>query len=263
VVGGLYIGGDGLARGYLNRPDLTDEKFIPHPFNRQPGARLYQTGDLARYLPDGRVECLGRSDSQVKLRGFRIELGEIEAVLGEHSDVRQAVVMMRSDPSGEARLAAYLTPQPGRSPTGRELRGFLREKLPPYMIPAAYVLLEAFPLTPNGKVDRRALPAPTQGGAEAQKTTQPPQTPMEKLIAESWQKALGVAQVGLYDNFFDLGGHSLLAMQVVDDLQARTGSRLNPAYLRFESLGQLAVTLGELVNSDQSAVNSGQLTVAG
>jgi amino acid adenylation domain-containing protein len=248
VSGALYIGGDGLARGYLGRPDLTAKSFIPVDF---PGGgdssprRIYNTGDLARYLPDGRIECLGRNDSQVKIRGFRIELGEIEAVLSQHPAIKQAVVIVREDIPGDKRLVAYLTAENENAPASRELRNLLHEKLPPYMLPAAYVTLENFPLTPNGKVDRRALPAPVQSNADVQKNIQPPSTPNELIIATAWQKALNMSQVGVYDNFFDLGGHSLLGMQVVADIQEKTGIRIEPAYLRFESLGQLAVTLEE------------------
>lgn len=252
VSGALYIGGDGLARSYLGRPDLTAVNFISLPLTlgNEVGVngdvrRIYNTGDLARYLPDGRIECLGRSDSQVKIRGFRIELSEIETVLSQHPEIKQTVAIVREDTPGDKRLVAYLTVRNESTLTPRELRNFIREKLPPYMIPATYVTLETFPLTPNGKVNRRALPAPTQSSGEVQKNIQPPTTPTEQIIAAAWQKALNVSQVGLYDNFFDLGGHSLLGMQVVAEVQEKTGIRLEPAYLRFESLGQLAVTLEE------------------
>lgn len=241
VAGQLFIGGDGLARGYLNRPDLTAEKFSAHPFRAS--ARLYATGDLARYHADGRIECLGRSDAQIKLRGFRIELGEIEAVLAQHPAVQHAVVTVREDSPGDKRLAAYLILNAGATCSPRELRQALREQLPAYMVPAAYVFLEAFPLTPNGKIDRHALPAPTATGGEAQKAAQPPATPSEQLVADIWRTALGVEQVSVYDNFFDLGGHSLLAMQVIAQIQEQTSQRLNPGRLRYESLGQLAATL--------------------
>jgi amino acid adenylation domain-containing protein len=248
VTGTLYIGGDGLARGYLHQPELTDEKFVPHPFASQ--GRIYNTGDLARYLPDGRIVCLGRSDSQVKIRGFRIELGEVEAVLSQHTGIKQAVVVVREDTPGDRRLVAYYISQ--STIPARELRTFVREKLPPYMVPSAYVFLESFPLTPNGKVNRKALPAPTQGGGDAHKNLQPPTTPTEQIIAETWMKVLNLNQVGVFDNFFDLGGHSLLAMQVVAEIQKKTGFRIEPAYLRFESLGQLAVTLEEKMQGGPS-----------
>ena len=247
VTGALYIGGEGLARGYLNRPELTAEKFIPDPFSNQASRYLYQTGDLARYIPDGRIECLGRSDSQVKLRGFRIELGEIEAVLIQHPSVQQAVVIVREETPNDKRLAAYAVLSPGKNPTNRELRNFLREKLPVYMIPAVYVFLDTLPLTPNGKVDRHALPVPQQVGVEIQVASHPPQSLMEKTIADIWQKVLKVSQVEIYDNFFDLGGHSLQALQVVAGLQEKIGFRLEPGYLKVETLGQLAVTIEEKI----------------
>ena len=160
VPGELHIGGAGLARGYLNRPELTAEKFIPDPFSNEPGARLYQTGDLARYLPDGNIEFLGRLDHQVKIRGFRIELGEIETALNTYPAVREAVVVAREDNPGDKRLVAYVVLGQEQALTISDLRGFLKQKLPDYMVPSAFVALDALPLTPNGKVDRRALPAP-------------------------------------------------------------------------------------------------------
>ena len=241
VIGSLYLGGDGLARGYLNRPELTAEKFIPHPF--RPAGRIYHTGDLARYLPDGNIECLGREDSQVKIRGFRIELGEIEAVLRLFPAILHAVVLAREDVPGEKRLVAYYTSD--ASPTSRELSRFLREKLPIYMVPSAYVPLETLPLTPNGKVDRRALPPPSQTRTETQASSNPPTTISELFIAGIWQELLQVNQINVFDNFFDLGGHSLLAMQVVAQIQEKCGIRIEPTYLRIESLGQLALRLDQ------------------
>jgi amino acid adenylation domain-containing protein len=241
VIGSLYIGGDGLARGYLNRPDLTAEKFINHPFKS--GERIYHTGDLARYLADGSIECLGRDDSQVKIRGFRIELGEIEAVLRTHPAIKHAVILAREDFPGDKRLVAYYTAE--GSPTSRELSRFLREKLPSYMIPSAYVALDAFPQTPNGKVNRQALPAPVQSNVEIQTHSNPPTTANELLIAEIWKELLHVDRISVFDNFFDLGGHSLLAMRVVAQIQEKSGVRIEPAYLRIESLGQLALRLND------------------
>ena len=221
VAGELCIGGDGLARGYLNRPDLTAEKFIPDPFSGTPGARLYKTGDWARYLSDGNIEFLGRADHQVKVRGFRVELEEVEAVLDQHCGVRETVVMAREDRQAVSHhrtptkhLAAYVVPNPQSAPTIGELRSFLKEKLPEYMIPAAFVFLDSLPLTPNGKVDRRALPTPDRARVEPEHTFVAPRSPVEKLLARIWSNVLAVDRVGIHDNFFDLGGHSLLATQV-------------------------------------------------
>jgi amino acid adenylation domain-containing protein len=215
VAGELCIGGEGLARGYLECPELTAESFIPHPFSQEPGRRLYKTGDLARYLPDGNIEFLGRLDHQVKVRGFRIELGEIEAVLGQHWAVRQAVVLAREDRPGDHRLVAYVVPAQGQTHTGDELCRFLHSKLPEYMVPSAFVLLESLPLTPNGKIDRHALPTPNQQYPSVGSTFVAPRTPVEEVLAEIWAEVLGLEQVGTHDNFFELGGHSLKATQVI------------------------------------------------
>ncbi|HEX8853094.1 MAG TPA: amino acid adenylation domain-containing protein, partial [Pyrinomonadaceae bacterium] len=223
VAGELLIGGDGLARGYINRPELTAEKFIPHPFSESPGARLYRTGDLARFLPDGRIEFLGRVDQQVKVRGFRIELGEIEAALAAHRAVRQCVVSARADGPGEKHLVAYVVLEDERTLDAAEVRSFLRERLPDYMIPTQLVLLDAFPLTPNGKVDRRALPAPEEARTSSESDYIAPETAAEKALAEIWQQVLGVERVGLRDNFFDLGGDLLRAAILVNRLQERLG----------------------------------------
>ncbi len=185
VAGSLYIGGAGLARGYVRRPDLTAEKFIPDPFGGEPGARLYKTGDLARYLPDGNIEFLGRSDYQVKIRGFRIELGEIEATLGQHPAVRELSFWFRKR-TGEKRLVAYVAAGTEARPTANELRGFLKDKLPEHMVPAVFVLLDAFPLTNNGKVDRRALPTPDRRRPEMDEAFVACRTPAEELLAEIW-----------------------------------------------------------------------------
>jgi amino acid adenylation domain-containing protein len=245
VSGELYIGGDGLARGYLNHPELTAERFIRSPFSDTSGTRLYKTGDLARYRPDGNIEFLGRIDHQVKVRGFRIELGKIEVILGRHRSVREAVVVVREGVGGDRRLAAYLIPnEESTVPNVTELRGFLKEKLPEYMIPAAFVILTALPLTPNGKVDRRALPEPDLTRPELESTFVAPRTEDEKIIAEIWVEVLGLEQVGIYDNFFELGGHSLLATQVVARIRETFQVEL-PLRTIFEALtvADLAVTL--------------------
>jgi amino acid adenylation domain-containing protein len=220
VPGELYVGGVGLARGYLNRPDLTAERFLPHPFSEEPGARLYQTGDLARYRPDSQLEFLGRLDHQVKIRGFRIELGEVEAVLSQHPAVRESVVLAREEGPGDTRLIAYVVaPQPP-GPSTSDLHAFLQAELPHYMIPSAFVLLESLPLSPNGKVDRRGLPAPDQTRPTLADAFVAPRTPVEEVLASIWADILGLERVGIHDNFFELGGHSLLATQVITRLQA-------------------------------------------
>ncbi|NEO86255.1 MAG: amino acid adenylation domain-containing protein [Spirulina sp. SIO3F2] len=224
VPGELYIGGSGLARGYINRPDLTAERFVPNPL--APNERIYRTGDLAKWRPDGRVECLGRVDYQVKVRGFRIELGEIEAVLAQHPDVKEAVVVVREDQPGEKVLCGYFAPVPGIEPEAynrlADIREFLRSQLPDYMVPTQFMVLAALPLTPNGKVDRKALPKPDIAGQIATNYTAP-RTDVECQIADIWAEVLGLEQVGIHDNFFDLGGYSLLAVQIV----ARVRQNLN------------------------------------
>jgi amino acid adenylation domain-containing protein len=219
VAGELYIGGVSLARGYVNLPGLTAEKFIPDPFSNEPGKRLYKTGDLARYLPDGNIQYLGRGDYQVKIRGFRIELGEIEAALARHPSIGQAIVTVHEGVRGEKRLVSYVVARSQCAPTAIELRNFLKDKLPEHMVPAVFVMLESFPLTSNGKVDRRALPSPGDTRAESGKAFVEFRTPTEELLADIWARVLGVERVGIYDDFFDLGGHSLLATQVVSRIR--------------------------------------------
>nr|WP_307731364.1 amino acid adenylation domain-containing protein [Microseira wollei] len=219
VTGELYIGGAGVARGYLNRPDLTSERFITNPFSQKEGARLYKTGDLARYLPDGTIECLGRIDHGVKIRGFRVELGEIEAVLGQHPAVQEVAIAAREDSPGDRRLVAYIVPRLKEAISVSELRSFLKEKLPEYMIPSAFVMLAAMPLTINGKVDRQALPIPENLRPDLAVAYESPQTQVERIIANLWQEVLHLEKVGIYDNFFDLGGHSLLLVQVHNKLE--------------------------------------------
>ncbi|MDZ8079245.1 MAG: amino acid adenylation domain-containing protein [Nostoc sp. DcaGUA01] len=219
VPGELYIGGAGLARGYLNRPELTAVKFIPHPFSHEPGARLYKTGDLARYRADGNLEFLGRIDHQVKVRGYRIELGEIEGLLGQHPKVQEAVVLMREDIPKNQRLVAYFVANSETAPTTAELRNFLKEQLPEYMLPSVFVELKALPLTTNGKVDRRALPIPDGDRPELEEVYVAPRSEMEQAIAKVWQEVLQLENVGINDNFFDLGGHSLLIVQVNNQLR--------------------------------------------
>ncbi|MES1243430.1 MAG: amino acid adenylation domain-containing protein [Acidobacteriota bacterium] len=225
VPGEVCIGGTGVGRGYLARPRQTAERFIPDPFGGEPGSRLYRSGDLARRLPGGELEFLGRIDHQVKVRGFRIELGEIEAALRSHPAVREAVVLLRNDGEGgdggdgDRRLVAYVVPRVEETAGTQELRGFLRAKLPDYMVPAAFVLLESLPLTANGKVDRRALPAPSRARSADEGGYEAPSTPTEELLAGFWAEILGLDRVGRDDNFFELGGHSLLATRVVSRIR--------------------------------------------
>lgn len=219
VTGELYIAGDGLARGYLNRPELSAERFIPDHFSNEPGTRLYRTGDITRFAADGGIEFLGRADHQVKLRGFRIELGEIEIKLSRHPAVREAVAQVREDSPGDARLIAYIVPDGESAPSISELRSYLKESLPDYMVPAIFIVLESLPLTSNGKIDRKALPAPESIRPALDIQAVAPRNNLERIIAGIWQKALKVERVGINDNFFDLGGHSLLMAQVHSQLR--------------------------------------------
>ncbi len=216
VPGELYIGGDGLARGYLHSPEMTAARFVPAPFAEAGGARLYKTGDRVRYLAGGSIEFMGRIDFQVKMRGFRIELGEIETILSRHESVAEALVLMREDAPGDKRLVAYVVPRAGARIDAASLRAFVRGQLPDYMTPSAFVALDAFPLTPNGKVDRRALPAPEREAFAATAGAMvEPRTDVERAVADIWREALKIDRLCIHDNFFDLGGHSLLATQVI------------------------------------------------
>ncbi len=249
IIGELYIGGDGLARGYLNRPELDAEKFILNPFNANPfnpesGARLYRSGDLARYRADGSIECLGRVDHQVKVRGFRIELGEIESLLREHQAVCDACVIVREDLPGGPGLAAYVVLAEEQTSNLDEIRNFLKEKLPGYMIPIL-CSLEKFPLTPNGKLDRRALPAPECTDFGHEEMAEELSDATERMLAGIWSDVLKVPRVSVYDNFFDLGGHSLLATQVVGRIEKDLGVRMKPKELAFQTLGQFAACCRE------------------
>jgi hypothetical protein len=223
VSGELYLGGEGLARGYLGRAEVTAEKFVPHPYSGKAGARLYRTGDIGRYRVDGEIEYQGRRDQQVKVRGFRIELGEVEAVLRQHTGIREAVVLAREDEPGDKRLVAYVVWE--REVGVSELREWLKQQLPEYMVPAGYVWLAELPLTANGKVDRGALPAPEGTRPELAVTFVTPRTLVEKQLAEIWSDVIGIKQIGINDNFFELGGDSILSIQIV--------ARANQAGLRF------------------------------
>ncbi len=227
IVGELFIGGEGVARGYLDRPELNAERFLPDPFDTRPGGRLYRTGDLVRYREDGVLEYVGRADHQVKLRGYRIELGEIEAALSAHPAVRESAVVLRGD-GDQARLVAYVVARNGSRPSGRELRGYLEERLPEHMIPAQIELLEDLPRTPNQKVDRRALPEPRRV-AEGEQVG--PRDEIERSLVEIWERELRVEPIGIDEDFFQLGGHSLLAMRVFTQIERRLGRRLPLATL--------------------------------
>lgn len=257
VPGEMYVGGAGVARGYLNRPELTAERFIPDSFRPDAQSRLYRTGDLARRLANGDIEYLGRIDQQVKIRGFRIELGEIETVLAKHPGVRESVVTVSDNEYGDKRLVAYLVPQNGFSLTKAELYASLKEQLPEYMIPSAFVKLDRMPLTSNGKIDRRALPEPEFARAAPEGGFVAPRTPLEEEVASAWKQVLGVDHVGVNDNFFEIGGHSLLATRVIILLRANLGANLSLRLL-FENptVAGMAQALVEtlLEHSDQPKI---------
>ena len=244
VAGELHIGGDGLARGYLKRRELTAEKFIAHPLSADPKARLYKTGDLVRYLPNGKIEFLGRIDHQVKIRGFRIELGEIEAVLRQHPRINDTVVVAREDVPGDKRVVAYVVPAGEPALTTAELRTALKEKLPEYMVPSIFVTLKSLPLTPNGKVDRRALPAPTEADLTPVGMFAAPRDAVESRLAQIWETVLGVRPIGVTDNYFDLGGHSILAVKLMHHIEEAFGKNLPIAtLLQAPTIEQLAAIL--------------------
>jgi aspartate racemase len=246
VPGELYIAGDGLARGYSRRPALTAERFLANPFSRLPGARMYRTGDLCRFRRNGKIEFLGRLDTQVKLRGFRIELGEIEAVLSEHPDVRQAVVIIREDRKDDKRLVAYLVPAGSQLPAVSELREHAQRALPDYMVPAVFVSLPTLPLTPNRKVDRSALPPPPESRLDLTQNYIAPRDNTEEQLTRLWETVLGVKSVGIRDNFFELGGHSLLAARLFAQIENRFARNLPLATLfQAPTIEQLAAVLTE------------------
>jgi amino acid adenylation domain-containing protein len=262
VPGELYIGGAGVARGYLNRADLTAERFLPNPF-KNTSERLYKTGDLVRYLNDGNVEYLGRLDSQVKLRGFRIELGEIEAILKQHPQVQQAVALVNSQ-ADEKRLIAYIVSSEKLELTVTKMQKSLEDKLPSYMIPSAFIILDALPLTPNGKIDRRALPIPEQIRPQLEATYVMPKTEIEKTIAQIWQKVLNLEKIGIHDNFFDLGGHSLLMVRVHSQLRTAFLSDIPLVEMfRYPTIHALAnyFNHSRLESSHQPEDRTEQLTV--
>ena len=249
IPGELYIGGSGLAKGYLNRPELTDSKFIANPFSQKLSDRLYKTGDLVRYGNDGQIEFVGRIDHQVKIRGFRIELGEIETVLNQHPQVKEAIIIAREDQPGVKRLCAYVIAS--QNLTVSQLRLFLQEKLPQYMVPAFFVLLDAFPLTANGKIDRCALPQPTLELEDEAALNLSPGTEKERILAAIWQRVLGLKNISINDNFFELGGDSILAIQIIAQAN-QAGLQITPKQLfSHQTIAQLA-TVAERVSVNQT-----------
>lgn len=247
--GELHVVDFGLARAYLNQPQLTAEKFIHNPFSDEPTTRLYKTGDVARFLPDGTLEIVGRTDHQVKIREMRVELGEIESVLEQHPIVRETVVVAREDASGDKLLIAYVVPklasnEMNQAVLTKELRNFLNEKLPEYMVPSTFVNLDALPLTPNGKIDRSALPAPDQVRQDSEETFVAPQDELELQLTKIWEKVLGVQPIGVRDNFFELGGHSLLAVRLVTEIEKVFGKNLSlSTFVEAQTLEQQASLL--------------------
>jgi len=256
IAGNLYVGGDGLARGYWNRPEITTASFIPNPYG--PGL-LYKTGDRARYLPGGVIEFLGRQDGQVKIRGFRIEPSEVEAILNRHPDVRECAVITTLTDSGQKRLTAYFVPA-GKQVTASELREFLGEKLPQYMIPATFVQLPRLPLTPNGKLDRKALPEPDQARPELQKTYVSPRDPVEHQLTNIWEEVIGVRPIGIEDKFFDLGGHSILAVRLVAKMEEAFNKKIRLATIfQAPTIAQIAEILRENPKQSPTADASSSL----
>jgi amino acid adenylation domain-containing protein/non-ribosomal peptide synthase protein (TIGR01720 family) len=262
AVGELYIAGQGLARGYLNRPGMSAHHFVANPFG-MPGERMYRTGDLVRWTPDGNLEHIGRTDQQVKVRGLRIELGEIEAVLTQQSQIRKAVVLVREDKPGNKRLVAYLitaqdliAAQDGPLPTMAHLRAAVKASLPDYMVPSAFVFLDALPLSPNGKVDRRALPAPGDQSTDLAQDFAAPRTPTEASLAAIWGQVLGLQRIGVHDNFFEVGGDSILSIQLITRAR-QIGLQLSPKQLfQHQTIAELAQVVGtaQLVTGEQGLV---------
>jgi len=257
VPGELCIGGLHLARGYLNSPAATAERFVPSPITSS--HRLYRTGDLVRYGHDGQIEYIGRIDQQVKIRGFRVEPGEIEALLNQHPAVSKAVVVARRDDMGRNVLIAYVVPEPRGALLESELRDFLKRKLPDYMVPSALVTLETLPLSPNGKLDRAALPQPPEVRSDPEDPTAEPSTDVERLIAETWQEALQLGSVSVHDNFFDLGGYSLLLMGVIGRIQDKLGVTLMPDDFAVQTLGQIAAACDDQMKSARKPARAGLL----
>jgi amino acid adenylation domain-containing protein len=250
-IGELYISGSSLARSYFNRPDLTDEKFIPNPFSDEPGSRLYKAGDLGRLLPDGTIKFIGRADYQVKIRGQRVELGEIESIIALYPGVKQTIVMGK-EISGDQRLVAYIVPRKvpskktDQTVSIKELRNYLKEKLPEYMVPAAFVILPTFPLTPTGKIDRRALPDPENLREQIEASFVAPRNELELKLTKIWEKVLGVQPIGIRDKFFEIGGHSLLAVRLFNEIERTVGKNL-PLHtlLQVQTIEEMATVLSQ------------------
>jgi amino acid adenylation domain-containing protein/non-ribosomal peptide synthase protein (TIGR01720 family) len=256
VSGELYVGGGGVSRGYLNSPEISSDRFIPDPFSQESGARLYRTGDLGRYLNYGDIEYLGRIDYQVQVRGFRVELGEIDSVLTGHPQVEESVVISREDPSGHERLVAYVVPTREGAPAVSTLREFLKTKLPDYMIPSVFMVLDKLPLTPHGKVDRKALPEPDQTKLELESIFVAPRTFEEQNLAKIWSEVLNLKKIGIYDNFFELGGDSILGIQVIGRAN-QSGLKLTPRHLfEYQTIADLAAAAGtgKTVTAEQGVV---------
>jgi amino acid adenylation domain-containing protein len=252
VPGELYIGGDGLARGYLNRSDLTEEKFIISPFNH--AEKLYKTGDLVRYLCDGNIEFLGRIDNQVKIRGFRLELGEIEVVLSQHPEVKDVTVIVRENTSGEKYLVAYLITKTKLVPTIQNLNSFLAQKLPKYMIPSRYLFLEAFPLSPNGKIQSQSLPIPNFNRSSVASPEIEPRNEIERQLIQIWQKVLNVPAIGIKDDFFDLGGNSLLTIRLIAEIEKSFSQKIPvTTFLELSTIDKLAIAINPTINSNNSS----------
>jgi len=251
VIGEIHLSGDGLARGYMNKADLTAAAFVPNPYGRQGGERLYRTGDLGRHLPDGSLQFIRRKDEQVKVRGYRIELGEIESALNEHPEVSEAAVVAREDFAGHKRLVGYLVMEAWAELNVAEVRWYLKERLPEYMVPGLYFQLDEMPRTPNGKLNKHALPEPEGLRTETRKYKEP-RTDVERTLVAVWEKALGMEGIGIDDNFFELGGHSLLGSQVVSGIMSAFGIDL-PLRVVFEAptIEQMAFVILKLMAQDQ------------
>jgi acyl carrier protein len=263
VAGELYIGGDGVTRGYWERPELTESRFVPDPFAKREGARMYRTGDEVRWSEDGRIEFLGRIDHQVKIRGYRIELGEIESRLMAHPSVREAVVIAREDSPGDKRLVGYVIPS-GAAFDVATLKAHLREGLPDFMVPSHFVRMDRFPLTPNKKIDRKALPRPDVKVERAPEEQVAPAGEVEEKVATVWKRILGLTQVSSHDNFFELGGHSLLAVQAHREIKEATGKELTVTDIfRFPTIASLAAHLeGDGAGSNASLKDSAERAAA-